>query len=150
MSYYGINTMFNYQDNLYSLYGTSTGKYLWEHFTGDYNIIYGTYRPYSLTIFSNSNPSLDKTYSTIDCRADMWNNDKLSECFPFDKLEISNEYQNAESILVNSKNSSSSLKKKFRVWRITVPRDYSNGRDRIRNTWAKITLSSSNADINKM
>lgn len=150
MSYYGINTMFNYQDNLYSLYGTSTGKYLWEHFTGDYNIIYGTYRPYSLTIFSNSNPSLDKTYSTIDCRADMWNNDKLSEYFPFDKLEISNEYQNAESILVNSKNSSSSLKKKFRVWRITVPRDYSNGRDRIRNTWAKITLSSSNADINKM
>ena len=34
----------------------------------------------------------------------------------------------------------SNLKKKFRVWRIQVPRDAHNRRDRIRNTWCKIKL----------
>ena len=31
-------------------------------------------------------------------------------------------------------------KNKFRIWRANIPRDNSNNRDRIRNTWAKIKL----------
>ena len=59
----------------------------------------------------------------------------------FDKLEVWNEYQSGLSMLSLSEATPSNLKKKFNVWRALIPRDSTNGRDRIRNTWAYVKLS---------
>ena len=69
---------------------------------------------------------------------------------PFDNLEIWNEYQYG-STTFNKGSLLDSLKKKFRLWRIQLPRDvnskYKN--DRIRSPWAHIKMSKENVS-NKM
>ena len=62
----------------------------------------------------------------------------------FDTLEVWNEYQYGKAYLDNVPGRPSVLKKKFRVWRANIPRECSNMRDRIRNTWAYVKLEHKN------
>ena len=144
MPYSNTPTMFNVVDKFYCI----KNNYLNEMFAGDYNYFFGEYYGYDLTFVSNGSSkgitSMDKIFNNIDFRADRWS-DKLdsilsSEC-PFDYIRVWDEYQDTGEVLLKNKgNIPSNLKKKFRVWRIQVPRDAHNRRDRIRNTWCKIKL----------
>lgn len=137
MSYENVPSMFNIKDRFYSL---KDGK-LWEHSAGDYNMFYDEFKPYSMTFISNPDEPYDKIFDNIEFRADSWDNDTLMNFDTFDTLDVWNEYQNGHSELHINKNKPSTLKKKFRVWRANIPRDITNPRDRIRNTWAYIKLS---------
>ena len=56
MSYEKIPAMFNIGAEFYSIKGTQ----LWHNFSGDYNMFYGEFKPYSITIIANSNEPYDK------------------------------------------------------------------------------------------
>lgn len=144
MSYNNIFPMINVTNNLFSCKG---GK-LWKHFDGDYNMFYGEYKPYSITFISNPEPLYDKIFNNIEFRSDSWSDDELINS-TFDTLEVWNEYQYGISNLVDNKNQPSPLKRKFRIWRANIPRDSSNYRDRIRNTWAYIKLSMNKPNTHK-
>lgn len=137
MSYEKIPAMFNIGSEFYSIKGSQ----LWHNFSGDYNMFYGTFKPYSITIVANSNEPYDKIFNTVEFRADSWNGNTLINNQTFDTLDVWNEYQHGTSTLSNVIGKPSPLKKKFRVWRANVPRDNSNKMDRIRNTWAYVKLS---------
>ena len=137
MSYEKIPAMFNIGAEFYSIKGTQ----LWHNFSGDYNMFYGEFKPYSITIIANSNEPYDKIFNTIEFRADSWDGNTLINNQTFDTLDVWNEYQHGTSTLANIIGRPSSLKKKFRVWRANIPRDNSNKMDRIRNTWAYVKLS---------
>lgn len=137
MSYENVPSMFNIQDRFFSL---KNGK-LWEQSAGDYNMFYNEFKPYSMTFISNPDEPYDKIFDNIEFRADSWDNDVLVDFDTFDTLDVWNEYQEGHSELHMNKNKPSTLKKKFRVWRANIPRDITNPRDRIRNTWAYIKLS---------
>lgn len=139
MSYEDTPYMFNIDNSFYALKNNK----IWEQFTGDYNSFYGETKPYSITVISNPDSFYDKIFNTVEFRADTWDNDKLLNT-TFDTLEVWNEYQQGKSNLSNILGKSSTLKRKFRVWRANIPRDISNNRDRIRNTWAYIKLEHSN------
>lgn len=55
------------------------------------------------------------------------------------EVSIKNMTSRPQGGMVNS--SDISLRRKFRMWRIPIPRDKSNKRDRMRGPWAKIKLS---------
>ena len=129
--------MFNIGAEFYSIKGTQ----LWHNFSGDYNMFYGEFKPYSITIIANSNEPYDKIFNTVEFRADSWDSSTLINNQTFDTLDVWNEYQHGTSTLANIIGRPSPLKKKFRVWRVNIPRDNSNKRDRIRNTWAYVKLS---------
>ena len=137
MSYEKVPAMFNINSEFYSF---NKGK-LWHNFEGDYNMFYGEFKPYSITVVANSDEPYDKIFNTVEFRSDSWNNDELINNQTFDTLEVWNEYQHGSSKLEFNKFIPSVLKKKFRVWRANIPRDDSNHRDRIRNTWAYVKLS---------
>lgn len=137
MSYEKVPAMFNIDSGFYSF----NKNKLWQNFEGDYNMFYGEFKPYSITIVANSDEPYDKIFNTVEFRADSWNGDKLINNQTFDTLDVWNEYQHGTSTLANVIGKPSPLKKKFRVWRANVPRDNSNKRDRIRNTWAYVKLS---------
>ena len=70
-------------------------------------------------------------------------NNWKADYYPFDTLNVSNEYQEGNNIA-----SGTTIKKKFRTWRWQIPRNNKKNedgiitnRDRIRNMWAKIRLS---------
>lgn len=137
MSYEKVPAMFNIGSEFYSF----NKDKLWQNFEGDYNMFYGEFKPYSITIVANSDEPYDKIFNNIEFRADSWDGDKLINNQTFDTLDVWNEYQHGTSTLSNIIGKPSPLKKKFRVWRANVPRDNSNKRDRIRNTWAYVKLS---------
>lgn len=153
MSYGNVPAMFNINSDFYSVYN---GK-IWEQFTGDYNMFFGEYKPYSITFISNSDEPYDKIFNNIEFRADCWDNDIITNDKTFDTLEVWNEYQKGVSSLTALNAKPSGLKKKFRIWRANIPRantDWNgvkaNNMDRIRNTWAYVKLSMNKENTYRM
>ena len=162
MDYNYVTAMFNIDNSFYSLYPKQIGggnlSSLYKMFSGNYNDFFDVTKPYNLTYISNQNPTNDKIFNTLEFRGDSLNiNDKLIKdtnvkmpnICPFNKVTVWNEYQEGEASLNRVWGKPSNLKEKFRTWRVNIPRDKSNNRDRIRNPWAYIKLEGSN-NTNRM
>ena len=156
IDYGSVPYMFNINSDFYAI---KYGK-IWEQFAGEYNILFGDYKPYSITFISNSDEPYDKIFNNIEYRADCWADNKENEVLgntTFDTLEVWNEYQKGVTDLTKETAKPSNLKKKFRVWRANIPRantDWNgvkaNKMDRIRNTWAYIKLSRNKKNTDRM
>lgn len=123
---------------------------IYEHNNGEYNKFFNRTLEYNIEIIANQEPIKDKIFDTIEFTADKFNDNTLVDTLPFNKLSVYNEYQNANIYLQYTKDKPSNIKKKFRIWRINVPRDSSNNRDRMRNIWLDIKLSNISSDTYKM
>lgn len=160
LSYENTPYMFNIWDNFLSIrgltgpYDGSAGMYnckLWDQNTGDYNSFFGQYKPSSVTIISNPDVVVDKTFTNMEFCGDMWsvtdNTPALLPDSPIDKIRVWNEYQDTLEVAGDAK-------EKFRVWRMNIPRADAQdlqGRpintlklskmDRIRGTWAYMKLT---------
>lgn len=148
-SYNGAKGMFNFEDGFYSLLTpVSGGVNLYQHFVGDYNNFYGEFKPFSFSFISNENPTLTKVFDTIEYRSDFYLDDSYPEInTSFNYLRVSNEYQDSKEYRLDD--CPYKLRKKFRVWRAQLPRNYGT-RERIRNPWTKITLGYDRKDSKKM
>ena len=128
--------MFNSGNNLYALKDNK----VWEQFAGHYNVFFGETKPFYTVLIANPDEPEDKIFSTVNYRADTYLYDDLLPDITFDKFSIWNEYQSVSVPLSKEKGRPSNLKKKFRAWNITIPRDKAKRRERIRNPWAFIKL----------
>ena len=115
---------------------------LWKMFAGNYNYLLETYKPFYFTYISQQDPSYDKIYTNLEYRADFYKNGVLEHNKTFDFIRATTEYQDTQKVSLLNKRAI----KKFRIWRVDIPR-HKNTRDRIRNTWCKITLGM-NAETN--
>ena len=139
MNYENVPAMFSIENKFISYKNTK----LWEQNAGDYNMFYGSYKPYYIAYRVNPEGNTDKIFNNIEFKADSWNNNTLIND-TFDKLEAYNEYQYGSQMLTNTLYKLGPLKQKFRIWRAFIPRDNTNKRDRIRNPWTFIKLSKTN------
>ena len=91
----------------------------------------------------------------IFCRYEYLSSDgkKFTEYFKtdntFDSLEVYNEYQRGTTS-IKDKRRYPNFEKKLRIWRVDIPRDESNNRDRIRNPWVHIKLNKDSVDSERM
>ena len=119
---------------------------IWESYKGNYGSFYGSDKAEANVEFiANGDFDSDKVFETVELTtSDIAKiNNWKSDYYPFDTLEVSNEYQRGKN-----EASSINVKKKFRTWRWQIPRNSKKNedgiitnRDRIRNMWAKIKLS---------
>ena len=144
--------------------------HLWEHQAGEYCDFFDKKKPYWLTLVGNPDMIYDKIFTNLEFKAivdtDGTSNDKTFDFhLPFDYLEVWNEYQHGISYLKQMrgyhamlhhwKDSTESLKRKFRTWYCDIPRDNApiekdaglnisrsvpKPLNRIRNPWAYIKL----------
>lgn len=123
---------------------------IWEHNEGNYNIFFDDYKDYYITLIVNPDPQVTKIFNNLEFRADSFdiNNIYLPK-ETFDSLSVWNEYQYGKSLLVDTKDNVTNLKKKFRAWRVNIPRDKSNKRDRMVNPWLYLKLSKKIENTNK-
>lgn len=141
----------------------------WWYREGDYNMFYGVYKPFYITVVANEHPTEDKVFNNLEYRGDTfkYGSTGVEDTVPegtylyentFDRLETWNEYQNGIANLNDTKDKPSNLKKKFRIWRANIPRNTENKgggelvnyrRDRMRNPWLYIKLSKEQANTNK-
>lgn len=137
MSYGNTPAMFNIGSDFYAI----KDGVLWKLFEGDYNYFFGDYKPFDLTFVSNADSAVDKVFTNLELRADFYEVDELQSSRLFDYIRVWNEYQDTDDVALSFKNAKpSNLKKKFRIWRIDIPRDKTKKLDRIRNTWSYIKL----------
>ena len=89
----------------------------------------------------------DKVYSTIDYRMDMSDSTDYKHDNSLDTIRVYNEYQDTgvvplskTKVTTNPFSIQPNLQKKFRIWRIQIPRDKKSTKlmDRIRNPWCWI------------
>lgn len=131
-----------------------SGLYLYEHVWGKGGTeIFGKKRPYSFSFISNQVGTMNKTFDTVELRANLYNviddfkgaaiegtdvTHSVQKGQPFNYIRVETEAQDTGEVYFDN----NSLKKKFNIWRGLIPRDQnsSNGRARIKNTWAKVTL----------
>ena len=146
--YYKASFMSNVLGNTISVGELNDNYYLWHQHAGNYNSFFGEYKPYWITYLVNPEPQLDKTFNIVEFRADTFNNSSLIDT-DFNILEVWNEYQSNEVNITRELHRPSNLKQKFRIWRALIPRDKSNGRDRMRNPWLYVKLKSDNSNNNK-
>lgn len=144
MSYEKVPAMFNVGSEFYAFNNSK----LWQQFNGDYNMFFGQYKPYSITVVANADEPADKIFNTVEFRADAYDGDNLAPTKTYDTLDVYNEYQHGRVTLTDLNGRPSPLKRKFRIWRANIPRANTpingipaNNRDRIRNTWAYVKLS---------
>ena len=159
LDYHNVMGMFNIDSEYYALnypYGDSeSGVKLWGMFQGEYNSFFGKTYQTDFTFISNENSLNDKIFSNIELRGDFrwWAKNEVEEDFNspdhlvdhrrmFDTVRVWDEYQDTGEIdLRFIDDIPSNMKKKFRIWRMDIPRDKDNTRQRIRNTWAKVKFT---------
>ena len=140
--------MFNYKDKFIGIQSKENITIPWEQFAGnDFCNFYGEQKEYSIEFNINPNPLNDKLFTNLEYRAYVDNSDDT-----FDKLEVSNEYQYGESNPNIGRHKYPNAERKFRIWRLDIPRDNNSrkGLNRIRNPWMKLKLSKTNNVNNKM
>ena len=143
MSYENSDAMFNIGSEFYAIKDNK----LWKMFAGDYNNFFGNYKPFGITFISNNDSAEDKIFTNIELRADFYTNGTLLHNNSFNYIRAWNEYQDTGKVKLDyTRCKPSNLKKKFRIWRIDIPRDKTNKLDRIRNTWTKIQLGTYSED----
>lgn len=149
-SYEGTPYLATINDKTLTINKDNKGYYkIWLHNGGDYNMYYGKYKPFYTTIIVNPDINKDKIFNTLEFRSDSFNcNGDLLDT-TFDTLNTWNEYQKGYIGLVGEQNKPSPIKRKFRIWRVNIPRDLHNHRDRMRNPWLYIKLSKEEENIDK-
>ena len=140
MSYGGTQAMFNFDEGFYSLKEKEGRTSLYQNNVGNYNSFYGKYEGWDISFISNGNPLYTKIFDTVDIKADYYqtygvDTEQLLNICPINFVRASNEYQDSSISSIDSKNT----RKKFRIWRTLMPRNFGT-RQRIRNPWAMITL----------
>lgn len=155
--YDNIPLMVNLKGKFFSL----KNHKLWQQGTGEYNSFFGLRKPYSITVTSNLDEPLDKIFNTLEWRATV-HNDGEDSMDTFDTVQVVTDegYQDTGKIPINNRTSRPfggmltkdevSLRRKFRMWRIPIPRDKSNRRDRMRGPWARISLFKDNPGTERM
>lgn len=195
MDYEGAASMFNVASVFHALTteikNSATNVKLWSLFKGKYNWFFTGYKPSTLTFVSNADTLNDKIFTNLETRVDFYNGDELQHNRFFDTIRVWNEYQDTDgstiidneivefTTVLNHKyypytpamlsvppaGVGSNTKKKFRIWRVDIPRSTKEktgtitennvqtsviykprGNDRIRNTWCKVKLTMNNLE----
>lgn len=120
---------------------TKDNKTLWEHNTPSslYNTFYGSYFPSYITLISNDNPDINKIFDNIHYNSEFYNNNVDLPSITFNKLRVTNEYQDTGLVTINPLDYRGQSKRRFRKWNFIIPRQ-SSSRNRINNPWVFITL----------
>lgn len=156
-----FSSFYNYDANFYNNVLNKNvsikGNTVWEQNAGEYNSFYGSIKPFHMTVVANGDDSMkDKIWNNLEFRADSWDASGNLLNTTFTNLYADNEYQHGQTVLNNpmsnnipiNRNTASTLRKKFRIWRALIPRAV-NTRQRIRNPWTYIKLEMQNPGTNK-
>ena len=127
----------------------------YEMFKGTYGVGINNLRmDYWIEYRVNPEPYIDKTFTNVEFIADILDPEddinsphtESEEDVPFNRMDVWNSYQ--EGYVELSRKLLSPIAKKFRIWRVQIPRDNKSKfkNDRIRSPWMHLKLSNNAVD----
>lgn len=154
-SYEKVPYMINYKDKLIATFYSTTNSNessLWIQHSGDYKTIFGVRQLVnSIEVLVNENAIYDKVFNFAEFYYDCFKQDTSRPGNPYTLLSTDpagfptnqiysisskNEYQSGVTYV-----NSLSLRQKFRLWRMEIPRDSTHKLDRMRSPWLFIKLT---------
>ena len=145
----GFSSFYDYHSSMY-IYSKgktytinpSDNSEVFCNFEGEYNVFYRENKSSRISFVLNPEPMIECTFNNLEYKSVALDNNNLEQKYTWEKITSSNEFQNSGLInLIQNKN----IRQLNRKWRLNIPRD-NNKVNRIRNTWALITLESDNLD----
>lgn len=149
-SYGGVPFIVNHKNRVIDVIGNGNNTELWGQNLGLYNSFFGEYQPFGVTLIVNDNPVTDKIFNTVEYRADFFDSNGVYEANnTFSSVRAWNEYQDTlqQPIGNVAAMTPNGIKKKFRMWRLNIPRNYGT-MDRIRNPWTYLKLEKDTQNYN--
>jgi hypothetical protein len=132
--YHHIDFLFSLEGNTYA----SKFNSIYKQRAGYYSTFFEEKSPYYVEILANDHPLKSKTFTNVEFTMSA---DSSTEVF--NSVEVKTSYQEGSSSVTLNKAKPSNLKRKFRLWRLALPRHKENNKetlDRMRDTWCKIKL----------
>lgn len=131
--------LFNIKGNSFII-SSANNIHLYKMYAGGYA------STYKMVYRVNPDPLMDKVFTNIEYLSELYDSTGANvNKSPFESLEVENEYQYGKTLITNTKYPMN--RRKFRIWRMDLPRDTrSRWRlDRIRSPWITLTLNGKNA-----
>jgi hypothetical protein len=141
--YHTASSIFCLGSNTY----LNKGNSIYKQRSGNYSIFFGQKKPYYIEILANDNPMISKTFTNVEFNIDPITMGGSEEIFNLVSAETS--YQEGGEILNVNKIKPSNMKRKFRIWRINLPREEGT-MNRLRDRWCRIKLQNTNPSGNSM
>lgn len=133
---------FRYNDCKF-IHSTENGSYGMFN-NGVHKLFSGNYTWYDITFMDNEQPYDFKIFNNIEFRADMFDGEEIKdEVIPFAEIQCSTEFSSGSEELKYDTEKPSNLQKRFRTWRMNIPR-VNDSEIRLSDNWMKTTLSSEN------
>ena len=161
-SYNKVPYMLNIWDSFIAIdkdKSEGTNYYLWNQNRGQYNKFFNVKANYYTRFIVNADLQQDKVFNTLEFRADSFDgtnqSKQLNYNLPFNYVRAWNEYQDSNKVQLNFEDiGTSNIKRKFRNYRIAIPRDALNNENsskilnphrladsnRMRNNWMYLEL----------
>ena len=149
-SYGNVPMMANLQDKFIAFRDGS----LWTQGKTDYCNLFGEEQDFYVQYRIAPEPYSDKVFTNIEYKADTFSGNELTNN-TFDFLKVWNEYQDTGDVEIGKNRGIRdypSIRRKFRVWRMDIPRDKTDSSDnkyglnRIRNPWIHLKLTKKYTD----
>ena len=129
---------------------SSTEYFIWNQNEGNYNVFYNKYEPYHVQLLATDTVVKDRIFNTVEIMADgLQTSGAYIPDLMFDSITVNNEFQSNTETLQRLVSKPCNLQKKFRLWRINIPRDF-NSMDRMRNPWLYVKLEKTNESFDKL
>ena len=112
------DVMFNSNDDLFSYSGNDAR--IWSHNKGEYGKIYNTYYNSEVKLLLNSEPYKTKEFNNLIFKSEVIDITGAQLNETVNTLEVSNDIQSSLPVTLIPNNN---IKRKFRSWTTTVPRD---------------------------
>jgi len=123
----------------------SSNNVLFEQNGGDYNKYFNNYYPSTITLSVNPESDKDCIFNNLEYKSELYIDGLDIPSSTLTHVQLYNEYQSSSltPLVLNS-----NLSRKFRNWKITLPRE-SGTRNRIRNPWVFLKLQLDNTNNKK-
>lgn len=145
----GFSSFYDYHGTMYIPYkgelfipDPNNQTRLYQSFAGDYNVFYEQNQESSIEFIVQPEPHVECTFNNLEYKDEASNSNQTEVVKTFEKIRVTNEFQDSGEIDLKPK---FNIRKLNRKWRLNIPRD-NNKVNRIRNNWAKIRLSNQNLE----
>lgn len=135
-SYHKADYLFSLDSTTYAICDNK----IFKQRDGEYGSFLGENDSYYIELLANEYPTRTKTFTNVDFYS------SAGGPIVFDNIDTKTSYQEGSAVLNWSQYKPSNVKRKFRLWRINIPRDKENSLDRMRDTWCRIKLTKNNVN----
>jgi hypothetical protein len=116
-------------------------------YEGEKNNFYGTVYPSTLELIINPQADMTAIFDNIEYKGEIFINDVDQSNLTLDTIQVLNDHQDSGVITIAPDDNA---QRRFRSWRMNIPRDTASNQPRMRDYYVKLILTHTPGDNERM